>query len=474
VLLFRSHLRNNIGNVTNWTERAIMRKARVAFVGFGEVNTPRDIIQRKCREARAQLDKQGIEVIWTEPVSDDPQGKDVTRARAELTGKDFDAMVVCLAGWIPSHAVIGVIEPFKHKPMLLWGLTGWQDGERFVTTADQAGTTALRKPMQDMGYTFKYVVNYRGMPPDMSKIVAFIKAACAAAMLRDARIGMMGYRDMRLYGTLHDGVSLKGRIGPDVEVFEMLEIAQIIEGLDPAEVSAGVEGVEKRWTFTKPPAEGTVEKTVKLALGVREKIRERGYEAVSLLDVDGVKKLMKFAPAGAFMLLHELENVCTVPENDVMGSVTQLMTRYVTDQVAAYLEFYEFMENGMLLGVPDYVPPEVVDGPVTVMPTAFGEFGEGLLNVSKLKTGPVTVARLTYTGNQYAMHMATGEAVPPRIWEEAGWTPPAPQLPSVEVILDGDINDFVQKVLSQHYILSYGDNTEPLTDLCNILGVQVL
>jgi hypothetical protein len=42
------------------------------------------------------------------------------------------------------------------------------------------------------------------------------------------------------------------------------------------------------------------------------------------------------------------------------------------------------------------------------------------------------------------------------------------------VVLDGDIDDFVQKVLGQHYILSYGDNTEPLTDLCDVLGVQVL
>lgn len=54
-----------------------MRNPKVAFVGFGEVNTPRDIIERKCREAREQLETRGIEVIRTAPVSDDPQGEDV-------------------------------------------------------------------------------------------------------------------------------------------------------------------------------------------------------------------------------------------------------------------------------------------------------------------------------------------------------------------------------------------------------------
>ena len=190
--------------------------------------------------------------------------------------------------------------------------------------------------------------------------------------------------------------------------------------------------------------------------------------------MDGVKKLMGFAPAGVFMLLHEHDGICTIPENDVLGAVTQLMVRGTTGQVAAYMEFYEFFNNGVLMGVPDYVPPEVVDGPVTVMPTAFGEFGEGLLNVSRVKTGRVTIARLTHKGNRYAMHICAGQANAPAKWEEAGWTPPAPQLPSLEIALDAPIADFAGKVLSQHYILSYGDNCEALTDLCGMLNVEVI
>ncbi|MEN6546792.1 MAG: hypothetical protein ABFE07_12210, partial [Armatimonadia bacterium] len=117
---------------------------------------------------------------------------------------------------------------------------------------------------------------------------------------------------------------------------------------------------------------------------------------------------------------------------------------------------------------------EVVDGPVTVLPTAFGEFGEGLLNVSRVRTGPVTVCRLTHTGDRYAFHMVTGEAKTPRPWEEAGWAPPAPQLPSLEITLDTPIEGFIQQVLSQHYFIAYGDQTEPLRDLCNILGVELI
>jgi L-fucose isomerase-like protein len=397
----------------------------------------------------------------------------VARARHDLARGDFDLLIACVAGWIPSHAVIDVIEPFRHKPILLWGLSGWQEGDRFITTADQAGTTALRKPMQDMGYRFKYVVTFKGGPPPVAGILSFARAARAASLLRGARIGMMGYRDMRLYATLHEGVSLRARIGPDIETFEMLEMAQAMERLDPAEVARLAEEVRRRWTFTRPPAAGLVENTVRLYLALRGKVRDRCYQVVSLIDVDGVKKLMNFAPAGVFMLLHEEDGVGTIPENDAMGAVTQLIARGLTGQVGAYLEFYEFLQDGVLMGVPDYAPTEIVDGPVKVMPTAFGGFGQGLLNVSDVKTGPVTIARLGYSGDRYSMHAVTGMASRPPRWEEAGWTPPAPQLPGLQIRLDEPMDRFMQKVLGQHYILAYGRHLDALADLCGLLGVEM-
>jgi L-fucose isomerase-like protein len=174
-----------------------------------------------------------------------------------------------------------------------------------------------------------------------------------------------------------------------------------------------------------------------------------------------------------FMLLGDDPGVCTVPENDSLGAVTQLMTKYLTGQCAAYMEFYEFMQDRVLMGVPDFVPSEIVDGKVTVSPNAFGGFGEGILNVSKVKMGKVTMARLREDCGCYSLHIVTGEAVTPRKWEETGWEQPAPQLPSLEIILDTPVEDFAEKVLSQHYIISYGDNTHVFKDLCLLLNINI-
>jgi len=109
-----------------------------------------------------------------------------------------------------------------------------------------------------------------------------------------------------------------------------------------------------------------------------------------------------------------------------------------------------------------------------VLPTKFGLLSEGLLNVSRVKTGRVTLCRLASADGRYSMHMAAGEARPPRPWEEAGWEPPAPRLPSLEVVLDAPVDDFAQKVLSQHYIFAWGDHRESLRDFCRILGIDVV
>ena len=445
------------------------------FVGFGEVNSPRDLIERKCLAAQQALIAQGVQLVATDPVCDDPEGVNEARARRELARQDFDVLVVCLAGWIPSHTVLDVIMPFVHKPVVLWGLTGAYEEGRLVTTADQAGTTALRDAVDALGFKFVYIYDTPDAPyAAAAKAVRFCETARAAALLRTARVGMVGYRDMKLHATLLDALSLRKLIGPEIETIELLEIAQRMEKIPATEIVPWLQIIRRDWQFNRPPEDATLERGIRLYLAVMQKVKERGYQAVSLIDVDGVKKLLGFPPAMALMLLADHGGLATIPENDVPGAVTQLIVRYLTGQVGAYFEFYEFMTDRLLVGVPDYVPAEVVDGAVQVMLAKFGELSEGVLNVSKVKTGRVTLCRLASRGDRYRMHIVTGEAVTPRKWEEAGWTQPAPQLPGLEVILDCPVDDFAQKVLGQHYILAYGDQRQRLVDWCKLLGVDVI
>ncbi|MBR7165392.1 MAG: hypothetical protein IKD18_03840 [Clostridia bacterium] len=447
---------------------------KLAFVGFGEVNTPVELLEQKCARAAKELEEKGLALRSIYPITDDPEEKDIARAVSFLQEKDFDCLVVCIAGWIPTHAVVKVTEHFREKPMVLWGLCGWIESDgRLVTTADQAGTTAIRKTFKDLGYTFRYFYDIIGKPSSAAKVARFAKAADAAARLRHCRIGMAGYRDMNLYGTLCDGPSLKRVVGAEIETFEMLELEQRYQAVTAEEKNDAIEKYLSTWKFLKEPKRESMEKAVGYYLAAHALCRERGYEAISLKDVDGMKKLLGFPPAPIFMLLSDVDRLCTVPENDALGCVTQLMVKYLTGQCAAYLEFYEFFEDSVLAGVPDYVPAEIVEGDVTVMPAAFGALSEGILNVSRIKEGEVTMCRLAMENGKYVMHIVKGEGKTPPKWEEAGWTQPAPQLPGLRIEL-ADVPRFAENVMCQRYIISYGDQVALIEDLCLILGIDVI
>ena len=67
---------------------------KAAFVGFGEVNTPIDIIVKKCTDAEALLKKEGLDLVSVYPVTDDREEKDVKRAVETLKKEDFFLRII--------------------------------------------------------------------------------------------------------------------------------------------------------------------------------------------------------------------------------------------------------------------------------------------------------------------------------------------------------------------------------------------
>jgi L-fucose isomerase-like protein len=361
--------------------------------------------------------------------------------------------------------------------MLLWGLCGWYENNRLYTTADQAGTTALRSAFEEMEYKFKYVYSIAGKPQPhpLESIEAFIYAAHAQVKLRTARVGSMGWRDMLLYGTSADPAAVRSRFGVEIEPFEMLEIVQGIEKVNKDKVAQLLSYIKSNWKFHKPCEDSILETGIRYTLSIGTKIEERGYEAVSLVDVDGMKKLLGFPPSMIFMLLDHLYGVQVLPENDLIGSVAQLMLKYLTGQETFYLEYYEFFDKSMIAGVPDFIPKVAVDGHIQVLPAAFGLLSTSILNVSKVKPGYLTCSRLASIRGKFKYHLYTGEGKKPPSWAEYGWDEPVPQLPSLEIFPDScTVPEFAQKVMGQHTIVVYGNHAERVRDLCSLLDIEII
>ena len=446
-----------------------MDRVKAGFVGFGCVSYPREVIERRSEKAREELEKAGLELVHTPPVG---TFEEADRAIGDLKKEDFDFLVLCIASWIESPIVIRVTDEFRDKPILLWGLGGYTQNGSLVSPASQAGTSGLRWTLEAMGYKFKYIYDFPDSPMSIDKVLAFSKVAKAIKKLRHSKVGMMGYADMGLYVCMFDGMSLRAKIGPEIEVFDMLEIVKKMEKVSPRDVQDLLEEKKKSWNINPDIREEALVNAIRIYLAIKEKIKENSYNAISIKCVEGMKKYMNFPPCMILtMLSEEMPAIC---EDDALGAVTQLMIHYLTGQPAPYVEMYEFMRDRILVGICGFVPPGVVEGKVCVARYAgWGGLSEGAMNVSRMKTGPLTLVRLFSKGDTYKLHMVTGEGLPPRRWEELGWEAPAPFFPSLEIKLDVPIEEFVQKIASQHYFVIYGDHREEIYDLCKVLNIEL-
>ena len=67
--------------------------------------------------------------------------------------------------------------------------------------------------------------------------------------------------------------------------------------------------IKREWDFEKPADEEFLKKGITYYLAIKKIAEENGFDAISLKDVDGMKKILSFPPAMIFMLLSDEMNI---------------------------------------------------------------------------------------------------------------------------------------------------------------------
>ncbi len=447
-----------------------MITVKAGFIGFACSSYPREIVGPMTEKALASVQALGVECVAAGMCSTFAEADAAVRL---LQKNEFDFIIACLPSWIETPVILRVLMEFRHKPVLVWGLGGYTQNGSLVSPAAPAGTSALRDVLDRFGFRFKHIYEWPDAPLRPERVRDFALAVQTVKNLSHARIGMMGYADMGLYTTMFDGVSLRARIGPEVEVFDMLELTQKQEEIDAKELQTFVSHIRKEWQFQQPVADVTLERLGRITLAAEKLVEERGYNAISFKCVEGMKKYMQFPPCLVQSIIGD--KIPAICEDDALGLVTQLILKSLTGQATTFVETYEFFQDRILVGVCGFAPGSFVCGPKCA--SVYGGWGglnAGVMSTSQLQTGTVTVARLGYRGEEYFLHVLKAEGLQPRRWEELGWNAPAPQFPGLELKLDIPVEQFVDKIISQHYLIAYGDHVDAVKQVAALLGIGMV
>ena len=444
-----------------------MKQLKAGYVSFGTQFYVPDNLKMISARAEAQLVEAGIELARTDPVYG--EGPEPERAIAELKAQEWDFLIANIINWIEVRGVTRVLLAFRDKPVVLYSLGGFTDGDTLISPAAGAGSTAIRYPLERWGFKFKYLFNGPDSPMDVDGIVKFGRAAQAAKELKQTRLGMIGFNDMGLYTTDFSVVRLRDQIGPEVESLDMLQLLRRMETLDDDEVRAETERVTENWEYPlgEPKAE-VVERAIRMYMATVQICQEKNFSAFSYKCVDGVDGELDVVHAVPASLV-ATAGYPYVDENDIGNLTAELMLKLLSGKEPMFLEHYEHDPEWLLLGEDGYAPYTFIDGNPQIKSVATVLLG-GVVQCSRLKLGRMTLACMAEDADGYRMHIVTGEGKAPPQWVEMGV--PLPPWPSVTFYPDSPVRSILDNVLSQHFAAVYGDYVDELVNLCYLLGIK--
>ena len=448
-----------------------MSQAKVVLISCGEKVYPQEWLMNVISEVVDGIKKLDLDLEGTYVAMDEASAVYVSH---QLDQKRFDLLILHLVSWHITPNLMQIIRDYKQVPMLVWATGGRTDANaKLHSPAAPAAITALIPMMREMGFKYKAIYEQPDEPHHFKEVENFAKVAYAFRRVRNSRIGFIGYADMGLYTCAYDKAALYNKLGIDAEDYFSYEIGKLMDEAPQEKISDVVHEIRQKVTFDSVISEKILDKVARLYYVMKYKVKERGLVAISIKCVDGVTKFMGVNPCMAQSLLAN-KDLSVICECDAYGLVTNVMMSMLTGQTSTFMENYEFFKDEILIGTCGFMPFDFADGEIRAKSSNLGDFFVGISNISKVKTGTMTFARLFKSGDRYKMFLSKGEAQAPMKWIELGWEEPTPDFPSVLLKLEMSVQHYMENVPGQHIILTCGDHVEQMKTLCALMEIEVV
>lgn len=443
---------------------------KTSLVGFFGYSYPEAIMKERIDSAVNALKSKGVEVNFCGYVTDhDEESQIAAKEKLDKSAFDSDCLIVLVVAWVESTPIIKVLSDHLHMPILMWASAGYRTSAGFISPASAAGGTGLSFALKVLGakHVSLYDIVDNGMRID--EALDFIKFSAALKRLRNIRVAAIGYADMNLYPLMYDGTLIKKYTGIHVDNLDFYDLNGYMEKVSDLQIKDFIKDFKSRFELVIEPTEADFNILAKSYIGINCLIDEKNYKAISLKCVLGISKWLKTSPCMLESLI--ADKVDTICECDIYGMINQVIIKELTGTKAVYLEFYEFYKNSILLAACGFAPFSLCQDRLKVQGRDWGSSG-GIMNVSELKGGNITFSKIYTVNGQMHLHCYRATAKSPEKWQEDGWDGKGPKMPSLEVSIDGDIEELQEYVAGQHYIISYGDYYKLLERYCRFSGIR--
>jgi L-fucose isomerase len=391
-----------------------------------------------------------------------------------LRQKNINVLVIYVGTW--TYSSTAVIASMKaDAPVVVWANSD-------IETFGIVGGSIVRGALDEVGIQTELVYG----DFEDKRLLGDLKVLCSgiagATKLRGMIYGEGGSRCMGMYTARIDPSEWMSRFGIDVDGFEQVDIIRRSEKYSDDEAKKFISWMKKEFGGVEP-TEKVMIAQVKLYFGLREIIKERNYDFVSV-------KCLPEMPScyTTFCVAHALlndtsddgfgENCSFVSacEADSNGALTMQILNNISGGTTMFTDvlYYDYKDNMVRMCNCGSQPTDFAASrkDVTWVTEGLREFDWKIGGTCPRyvgKPGKLTIARLSRVDRKYVMLITTGEALEMPL-EKINDT--NTQQPHVFARLDCRPENFIKDLRSNHIHVVEGDYKQELITTCKVLDIE--
>ena len=293
---------------------------------------------------------------------------------------------------------------------------------------------------------------------------AWLGAVQMRAALRNAHVGLAGYRADGFFNLSVSDTELYQRTGVLVDHYELSEVMRPSAG-----AACQPPGIEELFDCSALDT-AKRRKTAALANALENFLDEKKLDALALRCWPEFADLYGTSPCAAMSLLAARGRVVGC-EGDVEGTLTLLALRAVLDEPAFLADISQINaeENFALLWHCGVAAHTLWDKQSLRSLDTYFAGGRGVTAGFMLKPGPITIARIDTARGETRLFIQKGEALPTQkeltgTFVRARFDTPADKL----------LDLVTETGLAHHVAMVYGDHTAALKKFARVMGFKVI
>jgi len=326
---------------------------------------------------------------------------------------------------------------------------------------------------------------YHGAPESpalQNRLRTTIRALKACKLLMGAKIGAVGGLAMTFYNMEVSSNALFARLGVTTHHHDMHELTERMQNIPASRVAAEL-ALMRDAARIDNVSDAQMTLTASCALAMRDIANENGYAALTVSDWPALQEHPGMHPGAAFSWLEETDQLPVASEGDILGAISQLVSRSFSGRVGYLLDMTEpDLDAGQMLvwhggGGPLYLADDAgarwINHPMIGRGTEAGPIYGAIADLV-FRDGPVSLLRVARDGG--ALFSMTAEVAgrdPSGFDGCRGW------LQNFEI--DGQtasLEDVVSTVmahgLEHHFILMPGNFAAELAEFGSWTAMQRL